>query len=194
MLSERNFTGIWAGLAAAMLAVSAFIRIPMYPVPLTMQMFVVFLIPLVFGSRIAFYGFAAYIIMGLAGLPVFAGGGGIGYVLMPSFGYIIGYLVSAIPAGFVCSRIKGIRGFILSGVLSLIIIYALGVLGLYLNINFIQGKEMSFITAFKTGALAFILPDAVKLAGAVSVAPALARFFSAVRNRMTGSCPENVRL
>ncbi len=192
MIRERSFTGIWAGLAAALLAVSAFVRIPMYPVPLTMQIFIVFLIPLVFGPKIAFYGTAAYIVMGLAGLPVFAGGGGIGYVLMPSFGYLIGYLASAVPAGLICSRINRLWGFIMAGVVSLVIIYACGVLWLYININFIQGKEMLFSTAFKTGVLAFILPDAVKLAGAIAVAPVLSKFFRSVRSRAAGGCPNNV--
>ena len=87
---KQGVSGIWIGLTVALLAASAFVRIPMYPMPLTMQIFVVFLLPIVFGPKISFYGVGIYIALGLAGLPIFSTGGGIAYILMPSFGFLIG--------------------------------------------------------------------------------------------------------
>lgn len=187
MLRERSVTGVWVGLIVALISISAFVRIPMYPLPLTMQMFVVFLIPLVFGARVSFYGVALYIVLGLVGLPIFSGGGGLGYVLKPSFGYLIGYLAAMIPAGLIAERINNFKGFFLAGLVSIIIIYFFGILGLYLNINYIQGKEILLSTAFKAGVISFIIPDLIKLAGAIVISPALSRIFKLAYKMSAGA-------
>ena len=140
-----NISGLWIGLIVALLAASSFVRIPLYPIPITMQMFIVFLVPIVFGPKISFYGVALYILFGIAGLPIFSSGGGFGYILMPSFGFIVGYLLSTIPSGMLATRASSVKGLFVATIIGFIIIYTCGIIGLYININYLQKKEMMFI-------------------------------------------------
>ena len=153
----------FTGLVTALMIVSAFIKIPIQPVPITFQPFVVLLIPMVFGVKISFSGVFIYLLVGLLGLPVFANGGGPAYILKPTFGYLLGFLISTIPVGFFSKKINNLKGRLIGGVIGLFFIYSLGVLYLYLNINYIQDKNFPFFTALKLG---FFLPigfDIVKL-------------------------------
>ena len=85
------------------LAVSAKIKIPFYPVPMTMQTFVVLLLGVSLGWKLGLFTVSLYLIQGIAGLPVFAGtpekGVGIIYFTGPTMGYLIGFLVAVYLAG-----------------------------------------------------------------------------------------------
>ncbi|MGV3490668.1 MAG: biotin transporter BioY [Devosia sp.] len=86
-------------LGSLALAAAAKISVPVQPVPVTLQSLVVALLAAGFGWRIGVATVALYIIEGLSGLPVFASGGGIGYLFAPSFGFIIGWLAMAYIIG-----------------------------------------------------------------------------------------------
>lgn len=83
----------------AILAASARFNIPMLPVPVTFQTLAVAVLAAAFGWRVAVATVAAYIAEGLAGIPVFSSGGGIGYLFQPSFGFIVGFLPMAYVIG-----------------------------------------------------------------------------------------------
>lgn len=186
-MRKRNFTGAFIGIVAAMSAVSAFIRVPTQPVPFTMQDFVVFLTPIVFGPRVAFLGFGLYMLLGLIGLPIFASGGGIGYVLMPTFGYLVGFWFSTLLVGAICDNIEGFKRYIVAGFAFLTANYTLGVSWLYFNINYVQNKEISVSAAIAVGMLPYIIPDILKIGGAVSVSPALRKIFANLRPGENGA-------
>lgn len=82
-------------LMSLVLAVAAQIKVPVVPVPFTLATLAVALIAGTFGARIGTAAVALYIVEGLAGLPVFSSGGGIGYLASPTFGFILGYLPMA---------------------------------------------------------------------------------------------------
>src|SRR5512138_1804581 len=82
-------------LFADLTAVAARISLPLPPVPLTLQTAMVLLAGAFLGARAGMLAMLLYLAMGLAGLPVFAGGGGPAYVLAPSFGYLVGFLPGA---------------------------------------------------------------------------------------------------
>ncbi len=86
-------------LCAALIAVGAFLRVPLPNVPFTLQTFFVSLAGLVLGGELGACSALVYLSAGLAGFPVFAGGGGIGYVLQPSFGYLVGFVLAAYVTG-----------------------------------------------------------------------------------------------
>jgi len=153
----------FTGMVVALMAISAFIRIPLPIIPLTFQPLVAMLVPMVFGAVISFSGMCLYLIIGLMGIPIFAHGGGPAYVLNPTFGYLVGFVVSSFVIGFISEKHKHFRGYLTGGALGLTIIYALGVLYLYLNINFIQNKNMELFTAIKIGFLIPIWFDILKL-------------------------------
>jgi len=91
-------------LGTVLLTVSAKIAIPFIPVPATFQSMTVAVLAAAFGWRIGVATVALYIAQGLAGLPVFAGGGGVAYVFSPTFGFIVGWLVMAFAIGWAADR------------------------------------------------------------------------------------------
>lgn len=94
-----------AALFASLTAVGAFIRIPIPPVPFTLQTLFVFLSAGFLGASGGFMSQCLYLAVGLIGLPVFSGGGGIGYIFDPRFGYLLGFPVSAFVMGIMVKRL-----------------------------------------------------------------------------------------
>jgi len=88
----------------ALLALAARINVPVQPVPVTLQSLAVAMLAAAFGWRIGLATVALYIAQGLAGLPVFANGGGPHYILSPTFGFIVGWLPMAYIIGRVADR------------------------------------------------------------------------------------------
>ncbi|MBN1482690.1 biotin transporter BioY [candidate division KSB1 bacterium] len=86
---------LFAGLFAALTATGAFIKIPFYPVPFTLQTFFTALAGLALPAEWAALSQMVYIVIGLSGIPVFSSGGGFGYILQPTFGYLIFLPLSA---------------------------------------------------------------------------------------------------
>jgi biotin transport system substrate-specific component len=168
-------------LFAALTAVGAFVRIPLPFVPFTLQTFFVALSGVLLGAKKGMLSQLVYVFAGLAGAPIFTKGGGIGYVLEPTFGYLAGFVASACIIGRFAERMKGtgilkIYGMILAGVL---VTYLVGVPYLYIISNLYLGVEMSVGKAVYYGFVMFIGGDAVSLylAAAISskLLPALRR-------------------
>jgi biotin transport system substrate-specific component len=91
-----------------LLTISAKIRVPFYPVPMTMQVFVVLALGLVLGFRLALATVLLYLVEGAAYLPVFAGtperGLGLPYMMGPTGGYLLGYIFAASAVGLLADR------------------------------------------------------------------------------------------
>ena len=120
-------------LGSLILTVSAKIKIPFYPVPMTMQTFVVLLLGVSFGYKIALASVGLYLLEGIIGLPVFSNsperGVGLAYFTGPTMGYLIGFL----SACFLASTVKKDDNYLiifLKLILSVSTIYILGVLWL----------------------------------------------------------------
>lgn len=147
-------------LSIALIVVGSLIKIPIGIVPITLQMFMCFTITLVLQKK-AFIAIAIYIMMGLLGLPVFASGGGFSYVLVPSFGYLIGFLFGSVIVGYSMSYLKD-QKFV--NVLFMVLLYELIVyifgLGYWTILyKFIVNKELLASTLFISGFLVFIPTD-----------------------------------
>ena len=93
---------IYCGLFTALIAAGAFIKIPVPVVPFTLQYLFTMLAGLFLGSRKGMISVVAYMLLGLAGLPIFSEGGGIWYIFKPSFGYIIGFCLGTYVTGLIC--------------------------------------------------------------------------------------------
>ena len=91
-------------ISSTLLAISAKLKIPFYPVPMTMQTFVVLLIGVCFGWKLGGVIISFYLLEGIVGLPVFSGtpekGSGIIYFVGPTMGYLIGFVFAAMLSGF----------------------------------------------------------------------------------------------
>ena len=94
---------LFALLGSILLAISSKIKIPFYPVPMTMQTFVVLLIGIAYGWKLGVATIFLYLIEGIIGLPVFSGspekGTGIIYFMGPTMGYLVGFIVAVYFAG-----------------------------------------------------------------------------------------------
>ena len=145
-------------ISLAIIIVASKINIQIGPIPLTLQTFSVFIVSLLLGSFKAFIVFLVYIVLGLIGIPVFSSGGGIAYIYMPSFGFIIGFLVSAPIIGIASKSNKFYLKYILSMV-GLLIINVCGVSYMYIIFNYYKGVNKDLLNILQIGVLPFIIKD-----------------------------------
>ena len=120
-------------LGSILLTISAKIKIPFYPVPMTMQTFVVLLMGITFGWKIGVATISLYLFEGVIGLPVFAGtpekGVGLVYFTGPTMGYLIGFLFATFIAGYLNFK-TNIFFIFIKLILSVSVIYIFGILWL----------------------------------------------------------------
>lgn len=95
---------VLCGIFSALICVGAFLKIPIPPVPISMQTFFVSLAGIFLGGTLGMISVGVYIFMGLIGLPVFTSGGGFGYVLTPTFGYLLGFMLCAYITGKIVAK------------------------------------------------------------------------------------------
>ena len=145
--------------SSILLAISAKLKIPFYPVPMTMQTFVVLLIGVCFGWKAGTLLVSFYLIEGIMGLPVFSGtpekGSGIIYFTGPTMGYLIGFLFAAFLSGLFKYNNNIILNF-LKLIVSVSVIYLFGILWLG---NFIGWDKPIFSLGFKP----FLLAELFKI-------------------------------
>lgn len=149
-------------LFVALITIGSKITIPSPIVPFTLQWMFVALSGMLLGAKLGSASMAVYVILGLIGLPVFTKGGGIGYIVSPTFGYLIGFIAAAYIIGKAAERMKGNIKFakILSAMfLGMMVVYTIGVSYMYLIVNFYLGKSITLLNALWTGALIFIPTD-----------------------------------
>jgi len=130
---------VMCGVFTTLIAVGAFIKIPVPVVPFTLQFFFTMMAGLLLGGRLGALSVAVYIFLGLAGLPVFAEGGGFWYLLNPSFGYLIGFLLAAYVTGRMVERRKRLLiGWVMAvNFLGLFLVYAAGMVYYYVICNYV---------------------------------------------------------
>ena len=156
---------------SALIALSARIQVPMWPVPMTMQTFAVLLIGMACGARMSAAIVGAYLLEGLLGLPVFASGAGPAYFAGPTGGYLAGFLISAVVVGELAERgwARNALTAFLAQMIGTAIIFLLGVAWLAT----LFGTD----AAIASGLLPFIPGAIVKAALAALLLEGLGRFF-----------------
>tara|TARA_X000001036_G_scaffold145095_1_gene137961 strand:+ start:409 stop:960 length:552 start_codon:yes stop_codon:yes gene_type:complete len=146
-------------LGTILLAVSAKIKIPFYPVPMTMQTFVVIVLGISFGYKIGVATVGLYLIEGILGLPVFSNspekGVGLIYFTGPTMGYLIGFLFATFLSGYLNLN-KNIFIIFIKLILSVSVIY---ILGLFWLGNLIGWEK----PIFEIGAKPFLLAEVFKI-------------------------------
>ena len=174
--ADKTRAMMLAALFASLTAVGAFIRIPIPPVPFTLQTLFVFLSAGILGPRGGSLSQCLYLAAGLAGLPVFTGGGGLAYIFSPTFGYLLGYPLSALFMGHLVKRFvispqsmkrksKNVEflWFVLIYAAGSVVIFALGLTFLFFYAENLAGNFQSIIWA---GFLIFIPTDIIKVVAA----------------------------
>lgn len=164
--------------------VSAKVQIASVPVPVTLQMLVVMIIGAAYGPRLGLATVASYVFLGLQGFPVFAGtpekGIGLAYILGPTGGYILGFMIAAYVVGFL-AKSGWDRNFVsMAGAMAIgiVCVYVPGVVWLsspFAPLAGLAGAEpfsgYGWENWYAYGVKTFIWVDALKLAVAVFAFP-----------------------
>ena len=179
MVNNTNFNSInnapdlrkmvFASLFAAMTAVGAYIKIPIPigPVPITLQVLFVLLAGIMLKSKWGSISMLIYLLLGIVGLPVFAGGAsGLGVLFGPTGGYLIGFVAAAFVIGFLADQV-GTSNILRNAVFMTIgvgIIYLFGVTQLVIVAN------LTPMQAIGAGMLPFLIGDFLKIAAGAYIA------------------------
>jgi biotin transport system substrate-specific component len=158
---------------SALMAVSAKIQVPMWPVPMTMQTFAVLVIAMSFGFRLGAATLLLYLAEGAVGLPVFASGAGLVYLAGPTGGYLVGFFVAAALVGWLAEKgwDRTVLLTLVAMALGTAVIFGLGVSWLAIFLGDAGKAIASGLTPFLVGA-------AVKIVLAAAVLPVAWRLLS----------------
>ena len=128
----------YCALFTALIAVGAFIRVPVPVVPFTLQYLFTML---------------AGLLLGLAGLPIFTQGGGFWYVFQPSFGYLLGFCVGTFVTGWLAQRLEQagkntVGRYLLANLAGLAVVYAMGMVYYYIICNYVINTPIALWPLF----------------------------------------------
>ena len=155
---------ILAALFAALTAVGAFIRFPLGTMSVTLQFMFTAMAGVLLGAKWGAVSQTVYVVLGLVGLPVFTMGGGIGYVMQPSFGLLLGLIPTAWVIGRLTEKENGHWRIALACLAGLAVLYLIGLPYMYLIMKLYLHKSITVWTAVKAGMLVYLPGDAVKIA------------------------------
>lgn len=157
-LSVRDM--VLCALFAALIAAGAFIRVPLPYVPFTLQFLFTNLAGLLLGKKRGLIAVCLYIFVGLSGIPVFTQGGGPGYILQPSFGYIVGFAFGTYLTGLIAERgKKSLMNAMLAGSAGFAVMFLFGLAHLYLIMNFYLASPLGLWKTIVIGFLPFAPGD-----------------------------------
>lgn len=155
---------IHVGLFAALTSAGAFLSIPIGPVPITLQSMIVLMAGLILGSKKGFMSQLVYMLIGLIGVPVFAGGvGGASAILRPSFGFVFGFMAMAYVVGLM--REHGFSA-LKSTIVGTLVLYLVGLPYMALILNVLGNSGFNFIQILNMGLIMFIPGDTLKIIAA----------------------------
>ncbi|HEX9934505.1 MAG TPA: biotin transporter BioY [bacterium] len=151
---------------AALTAAGGWIRIDTMAVPFTLQTLAVYLSGDLLDAKTAVLSQLLFLSIGLSGIPVFASGGGFGYVMHPTFGFLLGFPMAGGLISFLRKRASGPNRFLflctVNG-LGMLLIQCFGVLYFYACMRLFLGKSVSFNQAVIAAGLVFVPVELVKL-------------------------------
>lgn len=163
------------GMFAALIAVGGFIKIPLGVMSITLQTMLAALAGMVLGPKWGAVSQGVYLALGLLGLPIFTQGGGLGYVFQPSFGFLLGFPLTAAVSGVLAGERPTPLKAAIAAAAGILAGYCIGVPYMGLILNLYMEKGLSIWTIVKTGCLIYLPGEAVKVAAAAVVAPPIRR-------------------
>ncbi len=168
---------VYCGLFAALMAVGAMIHIliPLGPsgVTISLQIFFACMAGFYLGPKKGTLAVLVYLILGLIGLPIYAHGGGIAYVLKPTYGFLIGFAAAAGVTGLVKKilRKQTFLNYAAAALLGEMVYYACGLVYYYIMFNFVLPESgIGFAELLSVWFLSTVIPDAVICIGAAFAA------------------------
>jgi len=159
------------GVMTAITCILGPLSIPIGVVPISLTTFAVFLTVILLGWRMGTISYLVYLLVGMAGLPVFSGfSSGLGKLAGPTGGYLVGFIFLAIISGIFIEMFRGkIYMYVIGMLLGTVVLYVFGTAWLAIHLH------LSFWSALAIGVIPFIPGDIAKIAGAVIVGPIVKR-------------------
>ena len=166
---------VLSALFTALVAVGAFIRIPIPLWPFTLQTLFTTMAGLLLGPRYGTLACTAYMVLGLAGLPIFTGGGGPQYIFQPTFGCIIGFALGALVAGLIVQRAprRCFGTYVVAALVNIVVVYVIGMVWFWGVKAFYLNDPIGMWTLFVTCFVPTIGVDIVKALAAAALAARL---------------------
>ena len=155
-----------------LLALSSKVQVPFWPVPMTMQTFIVFIIGMAYGWRLAFFTLVTYLFEGALGIPVFAKGGGLLYLTGPTAGYLYGMTIAAAVIVFFAEF--GYNESYFKSLISLLV----GTFIIFLFGVGYLGSIIGYDKALAGGLYPFIPSEFFKIGLAVIIIPSITRYIN----------------
>lgn len=164
MNRKKTLNMVLCALFAALIAVGAFLKIPIPGLPITLQNLFTQMAGLLLGPWLGALSVIVYLAIGLAGVPIFTAGGGISYVLQPSFGYLVAFAIGAFITGMIANSKKkpSFVRVLIANFAGLIVIYAIGMTYFYFIKNFYLDSPMDVKTLFAVCFIPVIPGDIIK--------------------------------
>jgi len=165
---SRTRNIVLISLTVALTTAGAYLRIPVGPVPISLQTLFVLLAGALLGPWLGALSMVSYIILGLIGLPLFTGGGGPQYIISPTFGFLLSFPVSAMVVGLLLRSSPGVESRsmgrkLLAMALGTGVVYLIGVPWLGLNLLLVQGKTVGAQALLMMGMVPFLPGDLLKI-------------------------------
>lgn len=163
----------------ALMILSAYIQItlptPFMPMHITMQLFTAILCGFCLSGKYAFLCMLTYILIGLFGFPVFASGGGLQYIMKPTFGFVLGFLACSTICAVTYKRKSPIslKEYVLVGLTGLIGFYITGNAYYYFSFPILMNTHIPLWLSLTNGFMVSIIPDILICFLACKVAKAL---------------------
>ncbi|WP_051586319.1 biotin transporter BioY [Selenomonas sp. AE3005] len=152
---------VLCGLFIALITAGTFIRIPVGTDVYTLQFLFTLLAGLVLGARLGAITVSAYVLLGLLGVPVFASGGGPAYILQPTFGYLLAFILQAWLGGFYARQVSTVSygRLLAANLLGMVIVYVIGISWFYLFSNYVIDTPIPLWTAIFYCGVLQVIPD-----------------------------------
>lgn len=154
---------VLAALFTALTAIGAFIQIPLGFTSITLQVLFSCLAGVLLGPKWGAASQAVYVALGLVGLPVFTQGGGLGYLVKPSMGFLFGLILLSWLVGLFTCRDRSPLRVVLACAAGVLAMYAVALPYMYAVLDLYMGMEKSVLDVIKGGMLIYLPGDAVKI-------------------------------
>jgi biotin transport system substrate-specific component len=173
-LSQKMILTAGMSILTGLLA-QVIIPLPWTPIPITGQTFAFLLAGVLLGGRWGAVSQIIYAGLGAAGLPWFTGWqGGLGHLVGPTGGYVIGFILAALCVGYLTDKFVGARGFFPLVIIMLIanfsLVYIPGLIQLGLWLDLVKGQSVSLIQTLNMGLFPFLVGDVIKVLAAAGAA------------------------
>lgn len=157
---------ILTALFTALTAVGAFIKIPLPPIPVTMQMFFIVMAGLLLGPKWGTLSQLIYLAIGLMGVPIFTAGGGPGYVFYPTFGYLVTFPLIPLITGLLLKGRRPLRFLpcFAASFVAMVTNLLLGTIYMYGIYHIYLGQPQTIQWALAAGFFPFLIGDTVLVA------------------------------